>query len=230
MSQASTELIGSAWDAAQAANLAFDRMREAEAGLAALQLVGSLGLREVTIGDGAYTELETRRSDAETEFHTKTDEAAPLMLIAGSPFGAEAILKHGPPARSLQEIKGFGTMRGYSLRFPMRIFTALSPAATIEDAPNLELYLASAPEAPGGLTLIRLEGAGFRPKKDQEGLWGIDIRGLQASVTAWLQEDPRIPELGERGISFLADYLNHACSDLETPFPVKYPPTPPQQA
>src|SRR5256885_4413702 len=199
----SSELIDLAWNAVQASNLAFDRMREPEVALDQLRAVGNLGLAGVTIGDEAYSELEGRHANAQAEFDLFTSMAAPAMLMEDSPFAVSskdtdfagsdsevtvAIRKgaighaEGPSDVAPDDLVAFAEQRGYSRGQATRVWMTI----------------------------------------EREGI-PRDARSLRDAVAEWLSDPPDIRNLGSRGISFLADYLNQQISGIE-PLVVRHPP------
>jgi len=200
-----TELADIAWEAAHAANRAFDRSGELEAQLGHLRAVGDLGMSGITIDDGVFTELETRQTTARTEFDVLSSMAAPAMLMPESPF----VMKDESDASRPADIAG-----------------ALGESAAGHLDPHTE-------QPPSEVTLIDLstfaEEHGYLQSQATR-LWGaikdleisFNVHGLSATVREWVERDPRIHNLGGRGISFLADYINHRLPGIE-PLAVKYP-------
>lgn len=79
------EVSNFSWEIAQAANRAFDTLREAEANITEVQKV-ALTVEGVELTYGAIAPLEKIRNDAQTNFRLLTEMATPVMSLPKSPF------------------------------------------------------------------------------------------------------------------------------------------------
>jgi hypothetical protein len=99
----SKEVIDLLWEISQAANRAFDTLREAEASITEVQRVA----KAVEGGELAYeaiAPLEKIRNDALANFHLLTGMAAPAMSLPGSPFAPNSI--EATPVLATQSVAG----------------------------------------------------------------------------------------------------------------------------
>src|ERR1039458_8018533 len=79
------EAIRLSWEIAQAANRAFDTLREAEANITEVQKV-ALTVEGAELTYGAIAPLEKIRNDAQANFRLLAEMAAPVMSLSKSPF------------------------------------------------------------------------------------------------------------------------------------------------
>ncbi len=79
------EAIDVSWEIIQAANRAFDTLREAEANINEVEEL-SLKVEGVELWNGALAPLEKIRNDAQANFRLLVEMAAPVMSFSVSPF------------------------------------------------------------------------------------------------------------------------------------------------
>lgn len=199
------------WDAAQAANKAFDHLHNTEVEQADYRRLAALGLRGVTISPEAEAEVAARTSAAKQEFRTVLRAAGLFISKETDPFVTDSEVKTSDAIdpeheRALaqeivsQDVVFWGEADGLLTPIIDRgAFKNLAVAITINEKSDLiasRVYTCL--DRYYGTTKVKVSG---RPEERQ----GLSLIRLEYMATTMSEDYPTVENMGEKSNALLQE-------------------------